>query len=234
VFLRQKLVLKEGEDSGPVEVRAVPHVVIEAQHYDGKGKKTRGHAFHIFGRIDGGFYFTEGKQDPDGKVTALVPHGMEQTQLNLMTNEHGVLRWRTAKDSPLSAGRRIDLGTVNDDVKGIEIIRYVAPILVIHARDKEKRPVKGFKAQVAYAPGKSPKEPGSRFINGVEGDVYLEKQEDGRWRTSQLLPDEEVTVTASAEGYADSSIKLKMPEGETKELELVLEKAAERKQEKKP
>jgi protocatechuate 3,4-dioxygenase beta subunit len=229
VFVRRKLVLKEDETPEPLEVRAVPHVVIEAQHYDGKGKKSRGHEFHIFGRIDGGFFFGEGKQDPDGKVTAMVPHGLEQTQLNLMTNEHGVLRWRLAKDKPLEHNRRIDLGTVNDDVKGIEIIRYTAPILLVNAVDKDKKQIKGFKAQVVYVSGKSPKDPNSFFINGVQGDVYLEKQEDGRWRTSQMLPDEEIEVTAQADGYEKKSIKLKMPEGETKDLELVLDKTAEKK-----
>src|SRR5262249_30270113 len=88
VFLRQRLILKEGEEPGALEVRAVPHVVIEAQHFDAKGKKTRGHAFHLFGRIDGDFWWAEGKQDADGKVTAQVPHGLEQTRLSLSTNEH--------------------------------------------------------------------------------------------------------------------------------------------------
>src|SRR5262249_26559462 len=50
VFLRQRVVLKG--DTPPLEVRSVPHVVVEAQYYDSKGKKSRGHAGHIFGQLD--------------------------------------------------------------------------------------------------------------------------------------------------------------------------------------
>ena len=82
---------------------------------------------------------------------------------------------------------------------------------------------------MVYAPGKSPKDPNSSFVNGVKGDVYLEKQEDGRWRSSQLLPDEEVTVTASADGYRAGSVKVKLAEGEVKEMTLELEKAEPKK-----
>src|SRR5262249_15635639 len=105
---------------------------------------------------------------------------------------------------------------------------YKAPILVIDAVDKEKRQIKGFKAQVVYVK-ETNRRPGESFINGVKGDVYLEKQEDGRWHTSQLLPDEDLTVTASAEGYASKSLQLTLPEGEVREVQLVLDKGPEKK-----
>ncbi len=68
------------------------------------------------------------------------------------------------------------------------------------------------------------KRPGEQFINGVQGDVFMEKQEDGRWRTSQMLPDEEVTVTVSAQGYKSHTEELKLSEGTTRDLTPVLEK----------
>jgi hypothetical protein len=113
----------------------------------------------------------------------------------------------------------------------------VAPILVVNAVDKDGKQIKGFKAKAVYQPGRSNKEPGSSFVNGVQGDVYFENQEDGRWRSSQMFPEEEVTVTASADGYQAKSEHLKLDEGVTKELTLVLEKAPattpEKKEEKK-
>ena len=227
VFIPQKLVLKA--DTGPLEVRAVPHVLIEAQYLDGKGKQSRGHEFHIFGQMDKQSWFGEGKPDKNGKIVAQAPHGLENVQISLMTNEHGVLRWRLKKDDPLSNAHQIKLGTLNDDVKGIELFHYKSPILVINGVDKDKRQVEGFKARVLYETGKSPKAKNSSFINGVQGDVYLRKQKDGRWRSSQLLPDEDVTVTVSAEGYQPRSTKLRLPEAEIRELELVLEKAVEKK-----
>jgi hypothetical protein len=224
VFIAQKVTLKEGEQPEPLEVRAVPHVTIEAQYVDSKGQPRTGHECFIHGRIDKGFWNSMGRPDANGKIVAQVPHGLDNAQMDLVTNEHGVLRWRRTKDGPLTNKRQVDLGTVNEDVKGIEIVRYTAPILLINAVDKDHRQIKDFKAQVVYAPGKSPKQPGSFFVNGVQGDVFLEKQEDGRWRSQQLFPDEELTVTAQAPGYAPKSERLKLPEGTTKELELVLEK----------
>jgi beta-lactamase regulating signal transducer with metallopeptidase domain/protocatechuate 3,4-dioxygenase beta subunit len=228
VFIPRTVTLTAGVEPKPLEVRAAPHVTIEAQYLDGKGKPTRGHDIHIFGRIDNDFWFGRGKGDTNGKIVVDIPHGLERTELSLSTNEHGVLRWRKTRGGPLSNSHRINLGTVDDHIKGIEIIRYVAPILVIDGVDKAGKQVKEFKAQVVYGAGKSPKTPGSMFVNGVQGDVYLEKQKDGRWRSSQLLPDEEVTVTVSADGYQPKSTRLKLPEGEVKELKLVLDPAVKK------
>lgn len=233
VFVAQKVILKDGAEPQNVEVRAVPHVTFEAQYVDAKGKPTRGHDCFIFGQFDGMSWFGQGKPDATGKIVAHVPHGLEKVQLDLMTNEHGVLRWRKKKDGPLNNNRRVDLGTLNDDLKGFEIVHYKAPILLVNVVDREGKQIKDFKVQAVYAPGKSTKEAGSFFVNGVQGDVYFEKQEDGRWRSSQMFPDEEVTITGSAEGYASKSEKVKIPEAETKELKFTLEKAADKKAEKK-
>src|SRR5262249_44141300 len=148
---------------------------------------------HLFGRMDkNDSWFGQAKMDGNGKMTLLAPHGLTQARLSLMTNEHGVLRHRLKKGEPLSAKRDIDLGTLSDDVKGIEIIRYVAPILVVGARDKDGQPIKDCRAKVTYPPGVRKREPGVTFRNDVQGDVFMEKQEDGRWRTSQMLPGVEV------------------------------------------
>jgi beta-lactamase regulating signal transducer with metallopeptidase domain/protocatechuate 3,4-dioxygenase beta subunit len=228
VFVEQKVVLKEGAEPAPLEVRAVPHVVIEAQYYDGKGKPGRGHGGFVFGRIDNHSWFGQAKPDASGKMIARVPHGLEEVRIDISTNEHGALRWRKGKEGPLHNSRDIKLGTLTDDVKGIEIFHYKAPILVINGVDKDGNQVKGFKAQVNYQPGKVEKQRGM-FINGVKGDVYLEKQEDGRWRSSQMFPDEDVTVVVSAEGFAKASTELRLPEGVIREVNLTLEKETEKK-----
>jgi protocatechuate 3,4-dioxygenase beta subunit len=230
VFIRQQVVLKDmpPEPAEPIEVRAVPHVVIEAQYFDSKGVKTRGHAGHMFGRIGkGGFWFGQGKMDENGKMTLLAPHGLTDARLSLSTNEHGILRWRRGKDGALTAQREVNFGTLNDDVKDIEIIRYVAPILIMNAVEKGGAQLKKFQAKIEYAPGKSPRDRKGMFINGVQGDVFLEKQEDGRWRSMGILPDEDITVTISAEGYKPYTEKLKMAEGTTKEITAELEKMTE-------
>ena len=63
-------------------------------------------------------------------------------------------RHRIGKDGPLVEGRTVRLGTLDHDVKDIEIVRYVAPIIVINATTKDGQQIKDFKADVEYtSPG---------------------------------------------------------------------------------
>jgi hypothetical protein len=223
VFAAHTVSLKEGEAPDPVEVRAVPHVVVEAQLYNSKGEKRSGHEIDLTGRIDGGFWFAQCQPTADGAYRMLAPHGLENAQIVLMTNEHSALQFRTAKDGPLRHSRNIRLGTLDHDVKGVEIIRYEAPIIVINATTRDGKPVKGFRASVDYT--KPDPERDGKYIlkGGVRSDVSLEEQGDGRYRTSQLVPDREVEVTVKADGFKTASRKVTLPEGKVEEVTLVLE-----------
>jgi hypothetical protein len=158
-----------------------------------------------------------------------VPHGLEGAQLDLMTNEHGVLRHRIGKDGALKNQRRVDLGTLNDDVKDLQIIRYEAPIVLVRIVAKDGSKLVKPTMTGKYDPDKAQYKGGILISNGMQSDVNFEEQEDGRFRSSQLFPDEEVTLSAHAEGYESKSEKLKLTEGAKKEIEIVLEKAAEKK-----
>lgn len=61
------------------------------------------------------------------------------------------------------------------------------------------------------------------LAGGVQSDVNFEKQEDGRFRSEQLQPDLEFSVNAEAEGFKPANRKLKIAEGKTEEITLVLE-----------
>ena len=54
--------------------------------------------------------------------------------------------------------------------------------------------------------------------------MSYERQPDGRLRTSQPLPDEQFTVTVSAERYKSQSETLTLPEGILRELAVELQK----------
>jgi hypothetical protein len=140
-----------------------------------------------------------------------------------MTNEHGVLRHRLP-GKELSNSRQVDLGTLNDDVTGIEIIRYEAPILVVKVTAKDGGKPKDAAVTALYGENRGQFRGGLILKKGLRSDVSFEEQEDGRFRSMQLLPDEEVAVTAQAEGYAPVTQKLKLCEAEKKDLEIVLEK----------
>ncbi len=61
---------------------------------------------------------------------------------------------------------------------------------------------------------------------GKKKDAIQDEQYDGRYRTSSMLPDTEVNVTVSADGFAGASRKLSLPEGKTEEVTFVLEPKA--------
>jgi hypothetical protein len=236
VFLPKSVKLTEENASLPVELRAVAHLIVEAQYLDSKGKPSRGHECFIFGELEGGLlgslvgsrdtllWDSVARPDANGRFVIRVPRGLKKVRMHLVTNEHGALRYRLGKGTPLSNKHEVQLGTLDRDVKGLEIIRYVAPILLV---------------KVATSDGSKPKDPGvtatymegrSRLVGqmilkrGLRSDVSFEEQVDGRFRSEQLLPDEEVTVTAQAEGYKKGTEKVKLAEGTIREVEIVLEK----------
>src|SRR5207249_1645694 len=145
---------KDGEEPEALEVRAVPHVVVEAQYVDSKGKPTRGHRGDIYGRLDKVCWWSMVNVDKDGKIVAHVPHGLEGATLHVVTNEQGALRWRKAKGEPLRNAYKIDLGTLTDDVRGIEIVHYVAPTLLVKVTAKDGAKLADLGVTAVYAKGR--------------------------------------------------------------------------------
>lgn len=220
VFSAATVVLEAGKVPAPVEIRAVPHVVIEAQYFNSQGKPTVGHDCYIFGRRDGENYQAMAHPDDDGRFTILAPRGLREAFLDLMTNEHGALRHRMSREAPLSDSLRVRLDTLNGDVKGIEIIRYAAPIVVVKVVASDGGVLDGLQVDAEYVHG--------RMDFGVLPKVHFEKQADGRFRSWQLFPDEEIRVTARTDrfdGYQPATETVQVPEGERRELVLTLESA---------
>src|SRR5262249_17949512 len=102
VFTAQKLTIQDGETPDRVVIRAVPHGVVEARIHDSKGNQAKGHESFIIGKIDGGYWDAHVAPNEEGAYTFLAPHGLEEARIDLMTNEHSVLRHRMSKDRPLS------------------------------------------------------------------------------------------------------------------------------------
>lgn len=223
VFAPTKLTIEEGETPDPLEVRASPHVVIEGRWLDGRGEPKSGWGSSVFGRIDGSYWHAMTRPDPQGRFSLRVPHGLEEAQLDISTNEHAAQRHRVGADGPLVEGRTLVLGTLDHDVTGIEIVRYAAPIIVVDAVTADGRRVPGFRATVEYTEPGPGSDKGVHLVGGGPREAIQDEQYDGRYRTSQLLPDREVTVSASADGYATASRTLSLPEGETEAVTFVLE-----------
>jgi beta-lactamase regulating signal transducer with metallopeptidase domain/protocatechuate 3,4-dioxygenase beta subunit len=223
VFVASKVTLEQGKPPEALEIRAVPHVVVAIQNVDSKGKPRRGFEAFLNGRLDGTSWWTQGHPDDQGKIVILAPHGLEDARLDSITNEHGAIRVRLQKEGTLSNEHQVAIGTLDHDLKGVEIVHYTAPLVLAKIVDKDGMPILGAQLTGLYPEGKAAYR-GAINLSGLRSDVHFEKQEDGRFRSEQLFPDDEVTFTAQAEGYAPKSEKMTLPEGDKKELTFVLEK----------
>ena len=227
VFAPTKLTIQEGETPAPLEIRAMPTVVIEGRWVDSKGQPGRGWSPLIGGKMDGSSWIAEAHVDPQGRFSVKVPHGLEEATVTIMTNEHASTRYRIGKGGPLVEGNWPRLGTLDHDVTDIEIVRYVAPIIVINATTKDGQQIKVFKADVQYTQaGPNQRKDVGLVGGGKKKDAIQDEQYDGRYRTSNMLPDKEVTVSVSADGFEEASRKLSLPEGKTEEVTFVLEPKA--------
>ena len=60
------------------------------------------------------------------------------------------------------------------------------------------------------------------FVNG--SDIIFGRQARGLYRSSQMLPDEEVKLTVSAKGFAPITERVSLKEGATRQLKVTLAK----------
>ena len=227
VFVNRQVTLDPKEPTNTIEVRAVSHVMLEGRFVDSSGKPTTGltPSLSAWGFRDKTCsWWSDMKLDQQGRFVAQAPKGF-QIKLSLCGCEHYALRTRVAKDAPLTNKRDIALGTIDHDKADVTVVRYKAPVLLIKAVMEDGKTIHHFQAKLKYKPGREPT--GEYIENGkLAGDVSFAHQDDGRWRSEQLLPDEEFTVTVSAAGYEPKVEKLKLPEGAVKELVVRLKKKA--------
>lgn len=228
VFLNTTTTLAADEPTQPIEIRAVPHALVKGRFVDSSGKSTTGFAPHLTGRTDGPsptFWFANTQIDKQGRFTAKAPKGL-RIRLTLHDNEHHALRTRVAEGAPLTNDRDVDLGKLEEDAADITIVRYVAPILLVKAVDQKGKTIAGFQPKIKYLPGRYHE--GEYVRDGRSaGDVNFERQTNGQWRTSQLLPDEEFVLTVEAPGYRSRFETMSVPEGVTKEVTWRLKKKSD-------
>ncbi|PQO33703.1 M56 family metallopeptidase [Blastopirellula marina] len=226
VFVRQKVEILADAKTDPLLIQALPHVIIRGRFFDSQGKPRASHEQDFIGKFNDSFYFTRSSlPGSDGWFEILVPHGITESKITTMTNEHSSLRWKLPGMEKLTYGYEIPLGTLEDDFEGLEIVRYKAPILLLSVVDENGRPVKDFTVKSTYTEDPTP-------IAGTPvqdrryrtGDVGFEQQADGRMRSSQLLPDAELTVEPTKDGFEAVPQAVTLKEGETQELKFVLKK----------
>lgn len=229
-FFPQMSTLAEGDRSVHLEFRAVPEVTVEVQHFDSSGKPRKGWMVAFGGDTEDGISFSDRssdtirQSDETGKVVFKVPKGLQKAHLEALVTDNDASRFRLTESGPLINECYLRLGTLTEDVKDVALILYKAPVLMIRAIDEEGRSIDGFRPKVMYRPDRSPRR-GGVFIDGEpSGNVFFTRQADGRWRSSQMLPDERITLTVLAPGYQAKSEEMSLAEGAVKEVEWTLAK----------
>lgn len=101
---------------------------------------------------------------------------------------------------------------------------YTAPVLLVRAVADDGSAISNFKCQITYANDRKPYTQAPHWINGDSGDVNFDKQQDGRWRSQSLLPDEDLLLMVEAEGFQTWSQSINLAEGATREIEAGLQK----------
>jgi len=224
VFLHQKLHLESGSAAAAVEIHAVPHVLVAIQQLDSQGKPHKTHAVQVSGQVEGRAWWGSGIPDDTGKIAVRVPQGLSDAQITLMVNEHQSTRSRWSTDSPWSNEHRMTAPILDHDYPEVSVIYYTAPVLLVRATAEDGSPIPDFKCRLEYSKDRKPEERPPHWIDGVSGDVNFEKQADGRWRSEQLLPDENVQLTVQADGFKSYTRTVNLPEDTTREVNATLQK----------
>jgi protocatechuate 3,4-dioxygenase beta subunit len=195
VFLPMNVNLSVQEPPEPVEFRAVPHVTVRVQNVDGAGKPTPGREVALIGKLEkGGDYQIKGVPDEHGRIVALMPKGAYVTML-IFGDANRVKRFRQGKDGPLSDDTQPRLGTLDEDVDDLFVVYYKAPVVAVRVLGADGRAVKDCRVNVRYP---QPEVQGGRAP--LRDSVNFEQQEDGRWRSRGILPDQEFTLEVESKG----------------------------------
>jgi len=250
-FTSLKVTLKDGETPRPLEIRALPQIVVEAQLHDSKGRPWKGPNLiaivsskrnderrggllallpqligdnNEIGNDDGSRSTCSGWPDPNGKIRFHAPRGMHAAIfLNDWSDEYHAMRQRIGKNGSLNNDDRLELELADRDVKDIEIICYESPTVLVRVVAKNGSKPKGTRVKAVYRASRGLKDGEVALENDQRRVDEFREQDDGRFRSVRLLPDQPLTLTVSADGYRPRSEMLQLPEGVTKELELVLD-----------
>lgn len=217
-FLRDLLVIREGEPAVTKDVQAYPHVVVKGRFFGSDGKPRGFYAQDFAGKIGDAWFFGNSTVPlDDGWFEFRVPKGVTNPHIDWMTDAKSPLRFRVAADQPWQHGRNLYLDTINNDIDTIEVMRFEAPILTLKVVNRDGETINGAEIKAVYASRPMTNSSGG-FIATSKGDVHFESKGDGQWESDFLLPDEETTVTVTKGGYQPASATVTLKEGETREI----------------
>jgi hypothetical protein len=248
VFKAAKVYLKAGIVPGMVVLRAAPTVTIEGRFVDSKDRPARGSFVVLTGQIpainnqplaqdvifeEEGLAASINSTEQEDKNTQLTnwqthtvpdaagrfllraPKGLENAQIFAMPiNETIAIRNRIAEGKPLNFGGDGQFGALKSDIRGVAFVLYDAPMMmaIVKTEDDESPAV-----NIGV---------GATFnTDGNDIGAGFFEQADGRFRSMNLLPDQEYEVSAWATGFVPNRVRrVKLQEGAAIDLTLTLKR----------
>ena len=226
VFAPTKLTIKEGETPAPLEIRASPSVVIEGHWVDSKGQPKGGWSSFVFGQIDGSFWNAQAHPDRPGQVLREGParpgggparHHDQRARLDAAPDRQG-----------RAAGRGPQASSSARSTTTSRISRSSGTSRRSSSSTPRRRTAS--RSRISRRPSSTP-QPGPNNATRTSTSWAAGRRRTPS-RTSSttdatghrsMLPDKEVNVIVSADGFAAASRKLSLPEGKTEEVTFVLE-----------
>lgn len=221
MFVRQVIEVANETLDQPFVIQAVPHVFISGRCVDSKGEVRGVHSPHVMGQFnDQTVWVREGRKVPKGSFELMVPHGIEGAQLNFMTNEHSGLTVQFPEQPP-STQTRYRFDSIEEDMTDIKIVRYVAPILFVNVVDEEGNKItQDVSILATYQDQKSDS-------MMMRSSSYFERQKNGLYQSSSLVPGLEFVVNAKTNRIEGESKTMTLDEGATETITLTVPSADE-------
>jgi hypothetical protein len=157
-------------------------------------------------------------------IETRVPHGLRDVNFVLQGQpDPAVFKFRRDSHQPLhygSSGTSFRIDEINDDIEGLEIVRYKSPVLIITAIGENEQHLKDFQVKAKYL--NTPFD--RQVVNVNRSEVNFSSLGNGTAQSQNMLPDEEIAFTVSADGYSPVEEKLIFKEGERRQLNITLRK----------
>ena len=159
MFVEQTISVTKDSASQPFVIQAIPHVLINVQHYkpDGEISERASRRDSAYGEFDASaeshFDSVGRKRLAKGAYQLMAPHGMKNVQIHFITNEHSALmvQFEGGNLSPRDTYR---FAILEEDINNIRVVRYPAAILKIRTVDESGGGFEGSRASSPPMPSK--------------------------------------------------------------------------------
>lgn len=231
VYLPIVTTLDPARPPAPITFKPIPHVVVEARLIRlSKAKPIEYTPAYLSIRGKFGDNILESNAYPknDGSIKTSVARDMTDVAIILLSDPRSALRHRFTGEKSWSNDRLIFLNKLIHDIRGIEIVESAAATINVKVSSSDLRGLENLKVSATYPRGRSPIETIKTKLDPAAHDVEFWKSEAGVYFTHEIIPDEDLTITAEAEGYEPATQTVNLKEGEDRAVEFVLKIKAKR------